>query len=388
MLTIQTGSSCNPNPEEAAQEAISKLNTSKCPKLIFVYSSIEYDTKALLDAIICQFPDAKIVGNTSFTASITQAGTVDAAKGFVSIMAFYDDIEAAVAVGNKGECPIQTGRELAKKALQTMRYRDSSLTPSHFFMSATPGYEEEYLKGITEVLGNIPCFGGSAADNDISGKWRVYAQDEVVEEGVAIALICSPKKIKNHLFGFYNNTQNFGKITAMKDKRTLSSIDHKPALETYCEWTQADRSEVQGNNMLGYSIFKPLAIRDISTDVLAIKHPMASDEKNIILSNNAQVGDTILQLETTQDDLIKAISKGLTDLIMGLDYPISGVHFVHCAGRKVGIAERADEIEKELKKVLGSIPFIVEFTFGEYGSPAPHSSICAGLMLSVTVFEK
>ena len=388
MLTIQTGSSRHSNPSLAAKEAISKLNTNRCPKLIFVYSSVEYNTEELLHAVTSTFPEAKVIGNTSFSGCITQAGIVDSPSGFVSIMAFYDEIEAGVAVSKRMQCPIQTGRELAKNALRDLKRRSSSFTPAHFFMAATPGYEEEYLKGITEVLGNIPCFGGSAADNDISGKWRVYAQDEVVEDGAAIAIICSPKKIENKLYGFYCDTKNFGVVTSMKDKRTLSSIDHCPALVKYCEWTGACESEVQGDNMLGYSIFKPLATKNISGDAFAIKHPMASNKDDIVLSNNVQVGNTVFQLETTQEDLIKSIGKGLGELIMGLDYPISGVHFVHCAGRKVGIADRADEIEKELKKVLGSIPFIVEFTFGEYGSQTPNNTVCAGLMLSMTVFER
>lgn len=387
MLTIQTGSSSHPDPALAANEAISNLNTDKSPKLIFVYSSVEYDTRQLLHTISYRFPDAKLIGNTTFTAGITQMGIVGSPNPFVTIMAFYDDMEASVAVIKRGACPIQTGRELAQKALQKMNAYNSS-PPSHFFMTATPGHEEEYLEGITQVLGDIPCFGGSAADNDLCEKWRVYTHDDVVEDGVAIAILHSPKRIENRLYGFYRHTEHCGVVTSMKDKRTVSSIDHCPALAKYCEWTGANRYEVQDKNLLEYSIFKPLATKTISKDALAIKHPMASLGDDILLSNHAQVGDIIVQLEATQDDLIKGIGKGLAELIIRLDYPIAGVHFVHCAGRKMAIANRVEEIETELKKVLGSIPFVVEFTFGEYGRQNSNDNLCAGLMLSATVFEK
>ena len=37
-------------------------------------------------------------------------------------------------------------------------------------MFATPKEEEEYLKGIQDVIGELPMFGGSAADNEVVGK--------------------------------------------------------------------------------------------------------------------------------------------------------------------------------------------------------------------------
>jgi hypothetical protein len=41
-------------------------------------------------------------------------------------------------------------------------------------LHATPGYEEIIIEGIEEIIkSQIPIYGGSAADNDISGKWFV-----------------------------------------------------------------------------------------------------------------------------------------------------------------------------------------------------------------------
>ena len=42
--------------------------------------------------------------------------------------------------------------------------------PDYFFMSASPAEEEEYIKGIQDIIGRVPCFGGSAADNTVEGK--------------------------------------------------------------------------------------------------------------------------------------------------------------------------------------------------------------------------
>lgn len=37
------------------------------------------------------------------------------------------------------------------------------------YMAASPTEEEYFLKGISKVVGRVPFFGGSAADNTIEG---------------------------------------------------------------------------------------------------------------------------------------------------------------------------------------------------------------------------
>ena len=44
-----------------------------------------------------------------------------------------------------------------------------------------------------------------------------------------------------------------------------------------------------------------------------------------------------------------------------------------------------DEAVAEIKKAAGGVPFICEFTFGEYGFEKDGNT-CGGLMLSFTAF--
>lgn len=41
------------------------------------------------------------------------------------------------------------------------------------YMVAPPGEEEYYLKGVSDVVGRVPLFGGSAADNTLAGEWKL-----------------------------------------------------------------------------------------------------------------------------------------------------------------------------------------------------------------------
>ena len=60
-------------------------------------------------------------------------------------------------------------------------------------MAASPAEEEYYVKGITRVIGRVPFFGGSTADDAIAGDWNLYTSDEVFPDGVAVVFFYTDK---------------------------------------------------------------------------------------------------------------------------------------------------------------------------------------------------
>ena len=66
----------------------------------------------------------------------------------------------------------------------------------------------------------------------------------------------------------------------------------------------------------------------------------------------------------------------------------AGYHLVHCGGRRAGFGDRIGEAAALIKQAAGDTPFIVEFTFGEYGFEADGNNTCGGLMLSYSAFGK
>ena len=61
---------------------------------------------------------------------------------------------------------------------------------------------------------------------------------------------------------------------------------------------------------------------------------------------------------------------------------------MHSAGRMQGIGDRLDEVYKNIKKEAGSTPFMMIFTFGEYGYAGYSANMCGDLMLSFTAFAE
>ena len=196
MLNAKTGYSTAKSAKEAGKEAAEMICADlKSPKMAFVYSGVQYDQKELTEAIAGELPGVPLIGNTSFTGVITPDGFISGDNGFVGIMALDDkDMAVGVAGMPKQGDARATGRAVAREAMKRAGKTDP---PDYFYMSAPPGEEEFYLKGIEDVIGRIPFFGGSAADNAIAGEWLLYTDEMVTPDGVSAAFFYTDKAFAN-----------------------------------------------------------------------------------------------------------------------------------------------------------------------------------------------
>lgn len=386
MLTIKTGNSTNANAAAAGKEAASMVKENlKDMKMAFVYTGVQYDQKEFLDAVSEELPGVPLIGNTSFTGVMTTDGFISGDDGFAGIMAISDD---ELAVGVAGMPKEGTARETGHKVAEAaMKAAGKDEAPAYFYMAAPSGEEEDYLKGITEVVGRIPFFGGTAADNTITGEWLLYTDKMVTAEGVAVAFFYTDRPFTNKFTGAYNETDKAGVITKLDGRRTLVEINGKPAIQQYREWTGASAEDCAGGNLLSYAICHPLAVKDRLGDLAAIRHPMnGNDDGSMNLGNHLAVGTAVVLMEATVDELIESVGKTLEELKKKAGGNIAGLHLVHCGGRRAGIDSRINEVYEQVKKHAGDIPFIMEFTFGEYGYEDDGNNTCGGLMLSFTAF--
>ena len=111
-----------------------------------------------------------------------------------------------------------------------------------------------------------------------------------------------------------------------------------------------------------------------------------NEDGSMAIGNNLAVNTAVVQMEASVDELIESVGATLEELKKKINGPIAGLHLVHCGGRRAGIDSRIDEVAQQVKKAVGDIPFIVEFTFGEYGYEDDGNNTCGGLMLSFTAF--
>lgn len=368
----------------AAAKAVEDLFQTK---VALVYTSSENDVDKVLEGAISEFGTAPIIGCTSSGGIIVPEGYISSEDGFVGTMAIGDsNTTVGVAGLPKMETARETGRKVAKLAMERA---GREYAPNYFYMVANPAEEEDCLKGIEDIIGNVPFFGGSAADNTVSGNWKIFTNDGVFNEGVAVAFFYTDKLMANVYTGAYHETTKAGIITKLEGKRVLQEIDGMPALEKYAKWTEKDVKDLKGGNLLVESILEPLGVKDRLGDLIAIRHPMGGNEDlSINVGNHLAVNTAVIKMQATVDELIESTGKAVKEVNEQLQNQVGAYLLVHCGGRKLGIGDRIEEVVEQIKKETKGVPFMTIFTFGEYGSREHGVNTCGGLMLSFTGIGK
>lgn len=370
--------------KEAAQKAMENLTQTK---VALLYTSADNNVEEVLEGAKEALGSIPVVGCTSSGGIIVPDGYITSENGFVGVMALSD---SAMSVGVAGSALDKDARETGRKIAQAaMKNAGKTCAPAYFYMSASPKEEEDYLKGIEDIIGRVPMFGGSAADNTVEGKWSLYADDVMFSDGCVVAFFYTDKPMSNVYTGAYRETNDVGIITKVEGKRKLMEINRIPALEQYSKWTGKKIEDLMGGNLLVQTILSPLGVKDRLGDLVAIRHPMAgNDDLSMNIGNHLAEKTAIVRMEATVDELIQSTTNTMKEVKEDLPNGVGAYLLVHCGGRKLGIGDRIDEVAKRLKDEAGDTPFMTIFTFGEYGSNNNDRNTCGGLMLSFTGLGK
>ena len=375
---------------DSANDSISKLDE---PKVSFLFTSCKSDIKQVVKGIR-SVSDTPIIGCTSSGGIIVPDGVITSDDGFTGLLTLSDeDLKVGVACHEAGKMPRAIGRKVAVEAVQNAK---TTRAPAYFYMIASPKEEEEYLAGIQDVIGRVPMFGGSAADDEITNDWKIICNDKIIEDGVAVAFFYTDNEITTAFSGEYNETENMGIITKVEDQRTLVEIDGTGALRKYAQWISTSPATLKGNDLIATAVTKPLGVKSLQGDFTLIKQPMYGDDmgtKSIMddkikLGNKVIEGTAIIQMESTPDEMVTSNQKLLRTLKTRLYTSPAAYILINSAGRKKALKGRLEEVHDLLVKEIGSVPFIMPFTYGQFGYNEHSSNCCGGLMMSFTVFGK
>ena len=389
MVNTKVGYSEAVNPFESGVETAKKALADKA-KVGLLFTSCVQDQKEIIKGVKSVMGDVPFLGCTSSAAICTHDGYLNKETGYSGMMTFSEDVEVVVAGSEKtNESAREIGKKIAKEAIAQLKGKDKE--PDYLFMTASPAEEEEYLKGIQDVIGTVPVFGGSAADNTVEGKWSIICNDKVFSDGCAIAIFYADNEFKNIYTGAYEETNNVGIITKLDGLRTLVEIDGVPAVQKYADWTGKKVEDLAGDKLLVETICAPLGVKDPIGNVIAVRHPMYANENlSMNIGANLAVNTAVIQLTNTPEGILKANETTVKELNTKMNNDIQSYFLVHCGGRRLGLAisEIEDKIYPEVKKITGDKEFLMVFTFGEYGSNEHSANTVGGLSLSYTAFSK
>ena len=230
----------------------------------------------------------------------------------------------------------------------------------------------------------MPFFGGSAADNEIAGKWWLYNGTEAFQDGCVVAFFYTDTQFANKFTGAYAETDKFGVVTKMDGDRGIAEICGKPALDVYADWRGMSTDQLMGGDLLVASIVAPLGVKDRMGDLIAIRHPMnGNDDHSIAVGAKVAEKTCVIMMDGDVDCLVGSVAKTAGELKEHIEKP-AAYFFVHCGGRRAAIADRIGEVADAFIKEADGVPFLAEFTFGEYGFEQDGCNSIGGLMLSFT----
>lgn len=364
------------------------------PDMIFVFYGCTHDAEELQAWFQHRFPQAAFLGGSSSGGIMSDQGL--GTPSSVAVLALFDaEGDFGSAIGPKGSDPQETAAAAAATLERALVAADcDGLLPDLVWVYQSPGQEEAVLEGLRSKIGvDCPVFGGSAADNDLSGCWTQIGPESVQNDGICVAVFFPSGEFGVSFQGGYEPTGHYGKVElAQDDPRSIAAIDGMPAAKAYNQWTDGlVDDQMEGGNILAETTKFPLGVEIGKADGVQqyqLVHPERVTESGAMTTfANLRPGSEIHCMTgnitnlTTRAGLVAR--KAAADLTC--DNPAAAL-IVYCGGCRLAIGEAAQEVPVEIKKSLPEgTPFVGTFTFGEQGALLSRN-MHGNLMISAVVF--
>lgn len=242
-----SGVSAAVSADTAVAEAIKSAGVAK-PTIAFVACTVAHEAAAIQAAFAKALPGCSIHGLTSSGAVLAPGGATPAGVGCLLIEAA--DGAFTTAFDAAGD---------ATKASEDLKAAMPS--PQAIILSTVPGSEEGALEKIAVVFPGVKVFGGTAADNDVSGKWNVWSSTAVSGTGVSLVGVGAAVKFGSTMLGPYTPTAKKAAATECEGRK-VGKIGGMPAKDWVLEWIgdAVKKEHAEGGMILGPTSTKPVCI--------------------------------------------------------------------------------------------------------------------------------
>ncbi|MHC6645308.1 FIST signal transduction protein [Alteromonas sp. HB246098] len=307
-----------------------------------------------------------------------------------------NDENGAFGVGSADitDCsPFKAGATSLQKALANAERPYES--PALIWCSLPPGNEERILEGFASVVGTkVPIFGGSMADNTVSGNWCTATETSSGPQTVAVAVLYPSTPLGLSYSSGYKPTETVFKATTAQG-RQLQQLDNGKASTIYNNATNGlIADQLNGGQILGLTssapLGKPVALDNGAVNYL-LCHPDSVDEDGTLnVFSEVQEGEELVLMEGNITSLTSRAERVINNAIMLLPEnktPV-GVLMIYCAGCRLMVGDEINAMLNSLQKTFPSLPICGPFTFGEQGRFLDGKNRHGNLMISAVVFSQ
>lgn len=362
------------------------LAISHYPHLIIGYFNTSLSGKAVRQTILNRYPDVQLMLASSCKGAMGLS--LDKNDSFASISLFViADTQGSYVIGyaDTESDDKQRGQTATTSALQ----QSLGEAPELIWVAMTPGNEEQDVAHIQEVAGQrVPIFGGSAADNDVTGNWQIYTHQADTPVTLAVVFLAPSVEIGYSFASGYAPNGKTGVVTSVKG-REIKTIDHQPAADVYNRWSNGAICEkISGGNVLSETTLFPLG-RKISDESFLLSHPESvSESGGLGLFSEITIGETIYSMSGSTDSLLHRATSVIDNATSQLSEPedCQGVLLVYCAGCMLTVQDKFEEVVQGISTLSVRSPVVGTYTFGEQGCFFDGQSRHGNLMISAVVF--
>ena len=388
-ISIATSFSVLNDSHDAIIGAINKLDEKIAPpSLLLLYFSENYDYDVLQLTLTKYYPDTPFLACSSCQGFMTENGYING-QG-IALWAINDIVGAygtSIVSSSSNGSVFNIARQAILKAINNSGRLGES--PTLILLHATPGNEEEVIRGIEDVVGkNIAIIGGSAADDHVNNKWKIFNQEQQAQEGIGIAVFYPNCEVSFSFHSGYATTPYSAIATKVQD-RELIELDHQPAADIYQKWIK--QSFDANSSIINESSLNPLGrlvgeINDLPYFKLA--HPLMVTKTNgLKMFASIIEGERLYFMIGTDERLITRAGRVITSTNGIKLNPIGGLT-IYCAGCMLKVQKRMKEVALFVKTAMHDKPFVCPFTFGEQGQFVTGENAHGNLMISAVIFHR
>lgn len=374
--------------------------------LVFTFYGCEHDGN-LIDTFLREhFPCKAIIGGSSSGGLMTESGFHN--QHTIGLLVLEDkDGEYGVADGLFDNDPEKLAETVLAQALDNCNC--TGQLPELIWLYQTPGHEEAVIRGLRNIVGDhCPIMGGTAADNDVSGKWHMLGPSGAITNGLVVAVMFPTSPIGFAFQGGYEPSgpqgtvtgigyHNVGESGVVTDGagRDVLTIDGAPAAEVYNRWANNSiSSKLNGGSILAETTMYPIAINTGDIDGVGqylLIHPEAVlPQGGLRTFRELETGMRIHAMRGDRQQLVARAGRVADHARRNLELEhntISGAVMIYCGGCKLAVGDDISEVARTVSLSLGETPFIGCFTFGEQGFLLD-KNVHGNLMISAVVFGK
>lgn len=377
--------------ESLASEMASVLTNEK-PSLLIGYGNTDFPLEAI-PPIIGDSSLPFFISSSCLGALLCDDKTVSA-KCDLALFCINDD-SGAYGVGSADiseSSPFEAGAAALQQALASAERPYES--PALIWCALPPGDEELILEGFASVVGaKVPIFGGSMADNTVTGNWHTITKTSAGPETIAVAVLYPSTPLGLSYSSGYKPTETVLRTTQAQG-RQIQQLNNEQASIAYNQATNGLISDqLDGGQILGLTSSAPLG-RPVELDNGAVNyllcHPDSVEHGALNVFSEVKEGEDLVLMEGSISSLTSRAERVINNAIMLLPEnkkPV-GVLMIYCAGCRLMVGDEINSMLESLQKRFSSLPICGPFTFGEQGRFLDGMNRHGNLMISAVVFSR